>query len=465
MKAQGDFRTRAAPLLGSPAARAIRSGTGRFAAKRVEVAAEYGVMDVMRDRATEIRRHTIRHLDYYLARFAENVENTGGQVHLARSAVDAGKIVNRLAGSGGQLVIKSKSMVSEEVDLNRALESKGHEVVETDLGEFIIQLAGDTPSHIIAPGMHLTRFQIGELFKERLQVPYTDVPTELNQIARLHLRQLFLSADVGITGVNFGVAESGSLVTVTNEGNARLTSTAPRVHIALMGIERLVPGFGDLAVMLEVLARSATGQRLSAYTNIITGPRRPGEPDGPEQLHVVLVDNGRSEILDGPFEEILTCIRCGACLNVCPVYRQMGGHGYGSVYSGPFGAVLTPLLGGPDWGDLAYASTLCGACLEVCPVRIDIPHLLLALRSEEAGADRIPGQVAGPVRWFSRSAMSVSRFGRMWGVLRWLSRPLTRNNSIRRLPGPGRNWSRHRNLRRLPAKSFRQQWKEEHGDR
>jgi L-lactate dehydrogenase complex protein LldF len=454
-----DFRGRAQRLLHSREAGAIGHGTDRFQAQREAAAVEYAGWAPMRERAAEIRRHTIDHLGYYLARFAENVETAGGQVHIARSPAEAVGLVGSLVGPG-RLMVKSKSMLSEEVGLNRAMIEEGIEVVETDLGELIIQLAADSPSHIIAPAMHLTRQEVGELFRDRLGAEYTEEPAELNRIARQHLRPIFLAADVGVTGVNFGVAESGSLVTVTNEGNARLVSTTPPIHIALMGIERIVPTFGDLAVMLEVLARSATGQRLSAYTSIITGPRRPGEPDGPEQLHVILVDNGRSQLLDGDYAEILSCIRCGACLNACPVYRQTGGHAYGSVYPGPVGAVLTPLLYGlPRWGELAYASTLCGACLEVCPVSIDIPRMLLSLRQEEAAAGRVPGRVASSVRIFSLAAAAPRRLRRFWRWLRWTTRPFTRDGWVRWLPGPGARWTEARSLRRLPSLSFRDRWR------
>jgi L-lactate dehydrogenase complex protein LldF len=302
----------------------------------------------------------------------------------------------------------------------------------------------------------MNRAQIGGLFAERLQVPYTDDPAVLNDIARRYLREIFLSSDVGISGANFGVAATGSIVTVTNEGNGRFITTAPRIHIAVLGIERLVPNFSELAVMLEVLARSATGQPLSVYTNVVTGPRRPGEPDGPEVLHVVLVDNGRSVLVGGEFEEALSCIRCGACLNVCPVYREVGGHGYGSVYSGPIGAVLSPLLFGEAvFGELAYASTLCGACLEVCPVNIDLPRMLVAQRRREAVAGRAPDPAASLARRYSALSLQPSRFGWMWRLARLATWPLARSGFIRRLPGPGRAWTDHHVLRRPARRSFR----------
>ncbi len=456
MTTAADFRKRSGALLGSDEAAAIRLGTDRFRSLRSEAISGFPPMEEMRDRSREIRQHTVAHLGHYLRRFAAQLEAVGGEVHVASGAADACRVITDLIGRAGSLVVKSKSMVTEEIELNPWLERAGHTVVETDLGEFIAQLASETPSHIIAPVMHMNRHQIGELFADQLDVAYTDDPVILNDIARRRLRDTFLSADVGISGVNFGVADTGSIVTVTNEGNGRLITTAPRVHIAVMGIERLVPTFTELAVLLEVLARSATGQRLSVYTNIITGPRRAGEPDGPEELHVVLVDHGRSALLGGRFEEVLACIRCGACLNVCPVYRQVGGHGYGTVYSGPIGAVLTPLLlGESEWGELAYASTLCGACLEVCPVGIDLPRMLVDLRSRQAAAGRIPSSAGPLAQRFADLALRPARFGAMWRFARILSRPLARKGFIRWLPGAGRAWTYHHVLRSPPSRSYR----------
>jgi L-lactate dehydrogenase complex protein LldF len=449
------FLTRALPLLGSEESVAIKLGTDRFRSLRTTAVAAYPPMEQMRARAAEIRRHAVANLGHYVAQFVENLQAVGGVAHVAANAQEACEIVEGLIDPDS-LIVKSKSMLTEEIALNEALERRGHRVVETDLGEFILQLAGGTPSHIIAPVMHMNRAQIGGLFAERLQAPYTDDPTVLNNIARRYLREIFLSADVGISGANFGVAATGSIVTVTNEGNGRFITTAPRVHIAVLGIERLVPSFSELAVMLEVLARSATGQPLSVYTNVVTGPRRPGEPDGPEELHVVLVDNGRSLLVGGEFEEALSCIRCGACLNVCPVYREVGGHGYGSVYSGPIGAVLSPLLFGEGaFGELAYASTLCGACLEVCPVGIDLPRMLVAQRRREAVAGRAPNPAASLARRYSGLSLRPSRFGWMWRLARLATWPLARRGFIRGLPGPGRAWTDHHVLRRPARRSFR----------
>lgn len=449
------FLTRALPLLASDEAAAIKLGTDRFRALRTAAVAAYPPMDDMRARAAEIRRHTVSNLGHYVAQFVENLQTVGGVAHIASNAQEACEVIQGLIDPSS-LIVKSKSMLTEEIALNEALERQGHRVVETDLGEFILQLAGGTPSHIIAPVIHMNRAQIGGLFAERLQAPYTDDPTVLNDIARGYLREIFLSADVGISGANFGVAATGSIVTVTNEGNGRFITTAPRIHIAVLGIERLVPNFSELAVMLEVLARSATGQPLSVYTNVVTGPRSPGEPDGPEELHVVLVDNGRSSLVGGEFEEVLSCIRCGACLNVCPVYREVGGHGYGSVYSGPIGAVLSPLLfGEAAFGELAYASTLCGACLEVCPVGIDLPRMLVTQRRREAVAGRAPDPAASLARRYSGLALRPTRLGWMWRLARLSTWPLARSGFIRRLPGPGRAWTDHHVLRRPARRSFR----------
>lgn len=459
------FVARAERLIGSDQARAIDRGVRSMTATRSQAMAEFPISDELRHRARAIRLHSLRHLDRLLARFADQVTAGGGVVHFADDATEANQIVAKiLEGAGATRVVKSKSMVSEEIDLNTHLESAGVEVVETDLGEYIGQLAGDTPSHIIAPVLHMTREDVGRLFSEQLGVEYTDDPTRLNLVARETLRPMFLAADAGISGVNMAVADSGTLVVVTNEGNGRLVTTAPRVHIALMGMERVVPGWEDAAVILETLARSATGQRLSVYTNVITGPRRPDDPDGPEQLHVVIIDNGRSEVLGGSTSEILACIRCGACLNVCPVFRTVGGHGYGTVYSGPVGSVLTPGLRGMDpWWDLPYASTLCGACEEVCPVGIQIPAMLLELRRLAASQGRLPGWLNRGMRRYARAATNPGRWARLRRLLRMISAPLASRGWISRIPGPGRGWTTYRDLPRPPAESFSEWWNSNRG--
>ena len=459
------FLGRAERLLGSDEAEAVGRGVARFANNRDIAVSGFPGMEDMRDRARAIRLRSLAHLDRLLLEFADKVVAAGGQVHFAADAAEANEIVGGiLERTGARLAVKSKSMVSEEIEVNEHLEQQGVRVFETDLGEFIVQLAGDTPSHIIAPVLHLTRQEVGELFSRQLGVEYTDDPGELNEIARAHLRQVFLEADVGISGVNLAVAESGSIVLVTNEGNGRFTTTAPRVHVALMGMERIVPTWADAAVVLEVLARSATGQNLSVYTNVLTGPRRPDDPDGPEELHVVVIDNGRSDILAGATAEILACIRCGACLNVCPVFRSVGGHGYGSVYSGPVGAIVTPGLHGMDpWWDLPFASTLCGACEEVCPVRIQIPSMLLELRRKAASEGRLPGWLEAGMRRYAGTASNPVRWSR---AKRWVSRlsaPLASRGWIRRIPGPARGWTDHRDFPRPVKESFADWWSENRG--
>jgi L-lactate dehydrogenase complex protein LldF len=454
------FIERASRSLGTHDAAANRAGARRFTEMRDEAVADYGALEEMRDRAREIRLHTLAHLDRYLGRFAEQVERLGGTVFFAEDAAEAVSYVRRIARDNDvERVIKSKSMISEEIELNKALETDGRRVVETDLGEFIIQLADDRPSHIIAPAIHRTAADVGRLFAEKLGVAFTDDADELNRIARTHLRTEFLDADMGVSGVNFGVAETGSLCIVTNEGNGRLTTTAPRIHVALMGLERLVPNMADLAQLLEVLARSGTGQRLSVYTNIITGARRPDDPDGPEQLHVVILDNGRTRALAGETAEILACIRCGACLNACPVYRAVGGHAYGSVYPGPIGAVLTPALLGLDpWGDLPFASTLCGACREVCPVRIDIPRMLLALRREAAAETPPFGWLRPGLRLYTAAATRPRLWGAFLGLGSLVARTVGRSGTIERLPFHAAGWTAHRSLRSPARRSFRSWW-------
>ncbi|MEX0951819.1 MAG: LutB/LldF family L-lactate oxidation iron-sulfur protein, partial [Gammaproteobacteria bacterium] len=341
------------------------------------------------ERAVAIRNHTLEHLDYYLERYVDAVEKQDGHVHWAASAEEARTIITTLCKKAdARLVIKGKSMVGEEVGVNEALEAAGFEVVETDLGEYIIQLAKEPPSHIIAPAVHKTREQIADLFRSHhpqyaLDRLLTEVPELVNE-ARQVLRDRFLSADVGITGANFLVAENGSNIIVTNEGNGDLTSTLPRVHIVTAGIEKVVPNLADATILLRLLARNATGQPITSYTTFSSGPRRDDDADGPDEYHVVLVDNGRSAMLADEFREMLRCIRCGACMNHCPVYGAIGGHAYGWVYPGPMGSVLTPLLLGlREAGDLPNACTLNGHCAEVCPVKIPLPDLLRSLRHRQ----------------------------------------------------------------------------------
>lgn len=459
------FAERGARAISSATAKATNTGARRFTALRLAASSDYPAMEEMRDLARTIRLQTLSRLDVYLDRFAETLEAAGGTIHFADDAAEANEIVTRIArDTGSSLAVKSKSMVTEEIHLNSALAEAGVEVVETDLGEFIVQLSGDTPSHIIAPVLHKTRQEIGRLFADELGVDYTEVPTELNAIARRHLRSIFLEADLGISGVNFAVADTGSIVTVTNEGNARLCTTAPRTHIAVMGMERIVPSTEHLGVMLEVLARSATGQRLSVYTNVVTGPRRPGEPDGPEALHVVVVDNGRSRLLGGALAEILACIRCGACINACPVFRETGGHAYGSVYPGPIGSVVSSgLFGLAEHHDLAYASSLCGACKEACPVRIDIPELLLELRRQSVRAELTPNWLGRSLRMYARTATRP----RLWrAALRLggaLGRIPARDGWISKAPGHGRAWTEHRDLPQPATTPFRSWWESNRG--
>jgi L-lactate dehydrogenase complex protein LldF len=333
-----------------------------------------------RQQAHAIRADVIEHLDTYLDQFISSAQNNGIIIHRAKDAAEAIKTVLSIVGADGRphsqkLVAKSKSMVSEEIELNHALEAEGINVVETDLGEYIVQLRNEKPSHIITPAVHLRRNDVGQLFHEKLGIPYTeDIPT-LTNTARQVLRNVFLTADVGISGVNFGVAETGGICLVTNEGNGRMVTTLPRIHIALMGMERLVRNLDDLAILLSLLPRSATGQKLSVYTQLIHKPLQN------QQRHIIILDNGRTGLRNSPLKESLYCIRCGACLNACPVFRELSGHGYNSTYSGPIGSVISAGFFGSDFVPLAQASSLCGACKEACPVDIDLPKLLVRVRT------------------------------------------------------------------------------------
>jgi L-lactate dehydrogenase complex protein LldF len=360
---------------------ALRTTTDTFAVKRA-MGTDTVPMEVWRDAASAIRMQVLDDLPAYLDRFSARATRAGAVVHRAKDAETARDIVfNILRDHGVKKIVKSKSMVTEEIHLNPYLEARGMEVVETDLGEYIVQLAGETPSHILAPAIHKTRRDVGKLFSEKLGVQYSDDPTVLTKIARNVLRKEFLAADAGISGANFAVADSGSLVIFTNEGNGRMVTTLPPLHVAVLTMEKIIPSLAELPSFIRLLPRSAAGQPISSYLSLVTGTRKPGEATGAKELHIVILDNGRSEILNGDFREILKCIRCSACLNVCPVYRVIGGHAYGSTYSGPMGIVLTALLDGMDKAHpLIDATTLCGACVDVCPVRVPLLKLLKMLR-------------------------------------------------------------------------------------
>ena len=352
-------------------------------------------------------------------------------------------------------------MASEETHLNGALERAGITVVETDLGEYIVQLAGDRPSHIIMPIVHMTREQVGRVMERRLAVPYSDDTQTLARYARTRLREEFLQADMGLTGANFGVVENGTICLVTNEGNGRMVTTLPRVHVVLMGIEKLVPTMADLDRFLKLLSRSATGQKLTAYTTLVRGPRRAGDECGADEMHVVLLDNGRSKILAGETAEILGCIRCGACLNACPVYRAVGGHAYGDVYPGPVGSIVTPGIRGlAPFAELPSASSLCGACREVCPVRLDIPRMLLALRHEAVEHTRQPAALRLGLKIFGRVASRPRLYRVGAALMRAMLRSRARNGWIRRGPGLAKQWTRFRDLKAPAAVTFETAWRQ-----
>ncbi|HZY52207.1 MAG TPA: LutB/LldF family L-lactate oxidation iron-sulfur protein, partial [Reyranella sp.] len=392
-----------------------------FSERRRQAAERLPEFEALRDRARDIKNHTLANLDFYLEEFERKVIGLGGHVHWAPTAEDARRIIADLCKSvGARTIAKSKSMISEEIGLNDHLEALGVEPVETDLGEYIIQLRHEPPSHIIAPAVHLTKDQVADTFLEHHRaLGFTKRLTERNDLvaeARQVLRQKFLDADVGLNGANFLVAETGSSMLVTNEGNADLSNTLPKMQIVLASIEKVIPTLEDAAVLLRVLARSATGQESSAYTTLNTGPKRDGDLDGPSQYHVVILDNGRSSVLGTKMQDMLRCIRCGACMNHCPVYGAIGGHAYGWVYPGPIGAVLTPqLIGVEEAGNLPNASTFCGRCESVCPVRIPLPGLMRHWREREFERHLTPRTVRQGLSLWSFVARRPKLYRRLTG--------------------------------------------------
>ncbi len=434
--------------------RKLENATRRHADSVAGAVAAFPSYDREKDAARAIKQDAIGRLDQLLLELRRKLQARDVKVFFAADAAEARDYILKVAGHiGARLVVKGKSMTTEEIELNPAFKEAGIEVLETDLGEYIVQLRGEKPSHIITPAIHLSKEDIGELFKNKLHVPYTAEPAELTAMARERLRESFLGADLGITGVNFAIAETGALVLVENEGNGRMTSTMPDTFIALMGLEKVIPKLEDLPHFLEILARTATGQKLTTYTSFINGPRRPGELDGPREMHVVILDNGRSAMLADPvLREALYCLRCGACLNVCPVYARIGGHAYGSTYPGPIGSILSPALFGKSTYHLPFASTLCGACKDICPVKIDIPRILLHLRAK-ASAETEPLQWPWTAVASRKGARRFARIARHpWAArilgraVSLLLRPFARDGYIRRMPPPFNAWTKHRDF-------------------
>ena len=444
--------------------RALASVAPGLAARRGAARAGLPEFEALRERGREIKDHTLAHLDLYLEAFELKAGEAGSLVHFAPTAADARDIILEICrNAGARVVTKGKSMISEEIGLNACLEAGGMEVVETDLGEYLIQIRGETPSHIIAPAIHLTQDQVEADFRRlHTKLPADRQLIEPSQLvgeARQILREKFLAADVGITGANFLIAETGSSVIVTNEGNGDLTQSLPKVHIVLASIEKMVPTLEDVNTLIRLLARSATGQEISTYTTFSTGPRRPGDPDGPEACHVVILDSGRSELLGTAFREVLRCIRCGACMNHCPVYGAIGGHAYGWVYPGPIGSVLTPaLIGVHKARHLPNASTFCGRCEEVCPMKIPLPGLMRRWRDAEFEA----GDTSLPYRLGLKAWAAVAKRPRLYHALMRMIMPVVgalgrRRGSFRWLP-LARGWTKHRDLAAPQGRTFQALW-------
>ncbi len=437
----------------------IHGALSKYEVKRDEKKSLFQDWQGARKLAAAIKWEGVNHLDTYLDQFVRGLEARGTKVHWATTAQQACEIILEVVKSkGARAIVKSKAMTAEEIHLNEALEKAGHEVVESDLGEFIVQLREEPPYHIVFPAMHLTRGEIRDVFQRKLGDAPSDNPEELTMVARRVLRQKYIQADVGITGANFAIAETGMISITENEGNARLTAALPKTMITLLGIEKILPRLDDLALFLPMLATVGAGQLISGYNTMYGGPRQQGEADGPEEFHVVLLDNDRTAILaDAEQRDALHCIRCGACLNVCPIYRNVGGHTYGTTYCGPIGAVITPNLRDlQEWKHLSFASSLCGACTEACPVKIDLHHHLLQNRRNSASQkpswwQRMAFQLFAPMA-NSRSLWSlVTRFGRLGQIFHgWI-----KGSPV----DPARAWTRTRDLPPIARQTFKEWWR------
>ncbi|HWD19792.1 MAG TPA: LutB/LldF family L-lactate oxidation iron-sulfur protein [Verrucomicrobiae bacterium] len=436
----------------------IQTAMGNYEIKRDENKARFLNWGEARAAAAAVKDEAVNHLDKYLTQFAERLAARGTTVHWARDAREAREIIANIAREASvRRIIKSKSMTTEEIHLNEHLAEQGYDVFESDLGEFIVQLRHEPPYHLVFPSMHLTRHQISDTFAEKLGSARVTEPEELTLIARRVMREKFCQADMGISGVNFGIAETGMISVTENEGNARLTTALPRVHVALMGIEKILPRLDDLALFWPMLATAGAGQPMTCYNSLFAGPRQAGEPDGPEQFHVVLLDNGRTAMLaDAEQRDSLRCIRCGACLNVCPVFRNVGGHTYGTVYGGPIGSVITPHLRGlQEWTHLSFASSLCGACTEVCPVKIDLAHHLLRNRRNAVGQkpplleNLIWSGFACAMRhpWIYRVGARLARLLQPW-------HNLVKGSAL----DPFRAWTRTRATPKIAGQTFSDWW-------
>ena len=454
---------------------AVYAATGRLMEKRKEAVEPRLLPEYqeLRTQANALKKQTLDNLDFYLEQFEKNVAAHGGKAIFCRDGSDVTDFVLNLARErGAKLVVKSKSMTTEELDFNEKLEHHNLQAVETDLGEYIMQLAHERPYHIVAPALNKTRYDVADLFQKNLGVENETVIEKQTMIARAVLREKFLAADIGVSGANFLVADSGAVVLVENEGNIRLTTSAPKIHIAVAGIEKMIPRAQDLAVFLKLLARSGTGQALTVYTSFLSGPRRPGEIDGPDEFYVLLLDNGRTRLLaDREKRQSLYCIRCGACLNTCPVYRKIGGHSFPWVYSGPIGAIITPqFLGVTHEPALPFASSLCGACAEVCPVKINIPKVLLDLRAEVKKTEAREGtscleRLAFRIwAWVMRHPRMYEMAGMMAAAMGRAIQGAGNSGWLREVPGaekipPLHGWLSERDLPPPPPRSFRQMWR------